>query len=216
MSGLYAGNGVLGGSACSGCFQVAETGEVSVNAAFTPKQIAASGEAAAQLVGEGLEAADGVAQSEGVSPLAADRHNWRPASLRQCSLPGLELHELSNSCRDVLVLRTDYLSQSWPGTKSWINPIFVVPGSISKPDFQGLKLGHFSRKKKGLVVMIAVPGSVALGKAVPEFVVASLKDAAHVAAAHFKSKGISFPLDEAEQLIAGIEARLTATSIAVH
>jgi hypothetical protein len=102
------------------------------------------------------------------------------------------------------------------GTKSWINPIFIVPGSISKPDFQGLKLGHFSRKKKGLVVMIAVPESVALGKAVPEFVVASLKDAAHVAAAHFKSKGISFPLDEAEQLIAGIEARLTATSIAVH
>jgi hypothetical protein len=102
------------------------------------------------------------------------------------------------------------------GTKAWINPIFIVPGSLSKLDFEGLKLGYFSRKQKGLVVMIAVPEPVALGNGVPEFVVASLKDAARLAAAKFKSKGIDFSLDEAEQLIDGIAARLIATSIAVH
>jgi len=43
------------------------------------------------------------------------------------------------------------------GTEAWINPIFIVPGSILKPVFEGYELGHFSKKEKGLVVQIAVP-----------------------------------------------------------
>ena len=87
------------------------------------------------------------------------------------------------------------------GTNSWINLIFSVPGSICTPDFEGYKLDHFSRKKKGLVIMIAVPETVALGKGIPQFVVTSLTTSARLAAARFKLKRIDFSFVEAEQLV---------------
>ena len=34
------------------------------------------------------------------------------------------------------------------GTEAWINPIFILPGSVSKPDFEGYKLGRFSRSRR--------------------------------------------------------------------
>ena len=94
------------------------------------------------------------------------------------------------------------------GTEAWINPIYIVPGSVHKPDFEGYKLGHFSRKQKGLVIMIAVPQSVANGKAIPEFIAASLREAVRLAAAHFAGKGISFSSLKAEKIILAIEAAL--------
>jgi hypothetical protein len=94
------------------------------------------------------------------------------------------------------------------GTEAWINPIFIVPGSIWQPDFEGYELAHFSRKKKGLVVKIAVPESVAKGKGIAEFVGESLREAVRLASAHFASKGISFSTLKAEKIILAIEAGL--------
>ena len=74
------------------------------------------------------------------------------------------------------------------GKEAWINPIYMVPGSIYKPEFEGYKLGHFSAKKKGLVIMIAVPKSVANGKKIPDFIVKSLLEAISLAANHFEKK----------------------------
>jgi len=102
------------------------------------------------------------------------------------------------------------------GTKAWLNAIFIVPGSISKPDFEGYKRGHFSRKRKGLVVMIAVPQLVANGTGIAEFVGASLREAARLAKDHFSSKGIEFPLADVEELITIIEARVSSPSDTVH
>ncbi len=94
------------------------------------------------------------------------------------------------------------------GKNAWINPIYIVPGSILKPDFEGYKLGHFSKKQKGLVVMIAVPPSVADGLNIPEFVGSSLREAVRLAAAFFDKKGISFSAQSAEGLILAIEDEL--------
>lgn len=94
------------------------------------------------------------------------------------------------------------------GTESWINPIYLVPGSVSQPDFEGYKLGHFSKKQKGLVVMIAVPQSVADGTEIAEFIGASLRESVRLAAAHFVLKGISFSVLKAEKIIVAIEAGL--------
>jgi hypothetical protein len=94
------------------------------------------------------------------------------------------------------------------GTEAWINPIFILPGSVSKADFEGYKLGHFSRKQKGLVVMIAVPQPVANGEDIAEFVGMSLREAVRLAAAHFADKGISFSTLKAERIILAIEAEL--------
>ena len=87
------------------------------------------------------------------------------------------------------------------GKEAWINPIYMVPGSIYKPEFEGYKLGHFSAKKKGLVVMIAVPQSVANGKKIPDFIVKSLLEAISLAANHFEKKGIAFDIKKAENIV---------------
>lgn len=97
------------------------------------------------------------------------------------------------------------------GTEAWINPIYIVPGSIHKPDFEGYELGHFSKKQKGLVVKIAVPEAVAKGKGIAEFIGASLREAVRLAATHFASKGISFSTLKAEKIILAIEAGLEST-----
>lgn len=94
------------------------------------------------------------------------------------------------------------------GVEAWANPIFIVPGSIWQPEFEGYKLGHFSKKEKGLVVQIAVPQSVADGKGIPEFIGSSLREAVRLAAAHFASKGISFSTLKAEKIILAVEAGL--------
>lgn len=96
------------------------------------------------------------------------------------------------------------------GVDAWLNPIFILPGSVSKPEFEGYKLGHFSRKQKGLVIMIAVPQLVADGEAVAEFVSIALREAVRLAAAHFAQKGISFSTLRAEKIILVIEAGLQA------
>ena len=94
------------------------------------------------------------------------------------------------------------------GAEAWINPIFIVPGTIYQPEFEGYELGHFSKKQKGLVVKIAVPKTVAAGKGIREFVGGALREAVRLAAVHFASKGISFSTLKAEKIILAIEADL--------
>jgi hypothetical protein len=102
------------------------------------------------------------------------------------------------------VRRPDYND----GAEAWVNPIFVVPGSVWKPEFEGYKLGHFSKKEKGLVVQIVVPQSVANGEGIKEFIGMSLREAVQLAAAYFASKEISFSTLKAEKIILAIEAGL--------
>jgi hypothetical protein len=94
------------------------------------------------------------------------------------------------------------------GEEAWINPIYLVPGTVSKPKFEGYDIGHFSKKDKGLVVAIAVPESVAKGNDIPKFIGTSLREAVRLAAAQFASKGISFSTLKAEKIILAIEAAL--------
>lgn len=94
------------------------------------------------------------------------------------------------------------------GEDAWINAIYLVPGSVSQPKFNGYDIGHFSKKEKGLAIAIAVPQSVADGEGIPEFIGTSLREAVRLAAAHFASKGISFSTLKAEKIILAIEAGL--------
>ena len=112
---------------------------------------------------------------------------------------GALIHDMLNLAMNVAAdnQEQDYDS----GKEAWINPIYIVPGSIYKPEFEGYKLGHFSAKKKGLVVMIAVPQSVANGKKIPDFIVKSLLEAISLAANHFEKKGIAFDIKKAENIV---------------
>jgi len=98
------------------------------------------------------------------------------------------------------------------GERPWVNPVYIVPGSISKPDFEGMQLGHYSKKQKGLVVMIAVPQAVADGVGMHEFIVQSLRDACEMAANFFAGKGEIFHLLGAQSLINKVDQRLQQTA----
>ena len=121
---------------------------------------------------------------------------------------GAPIHQILNAAMNIAAnergARYDY------GSEAWINPIFLVPGSVSKPDFKGFKLGHYSNKDKGLVVQIVVPQSVAEGKDIADFVAESLREAVRLAADFFALKGISFSTLKAEKVILAIEAGLAA------
>lgn len=94
------------------------------------------------------------------------------------------------------------------GKEAWINPIYLVPGTVSKPSFEGYDIGHYSKKEKGLAIGIAVPQSVADGEGIPEFIGGSLREAVRLAAAYFADKSISFSTLKAEKIILAIEASL--------
>jgi hypothetical protein len=88
------------------------------------------------------------------------------------------------------------------GEEGWINPIFIVPGSIfPPPDFVGLKLGHYSKKRRGLVVMIAVPPEIRDADDGLRFVEGALREAVVLAAERFKKKGDPFSFIKANRLI---------------
>lgn len=95
------------------------------------------------------------------------------------------------------------------GSAAWINPIFIVPGSMWNVEFEGCQIGHFSKKDKGLVIQISVPKAVAQGSMVRHFIVENLQKSIRIADKYFSSKKISFSVREAEEIIAAIEDGLT-------
>ena len=93
--------------------------------------------------------------------------------------------------------------------EGWVNPIFIVPGSIWQPHFEGFELGYFSKKDRGLVVQIAVPQSVVDGDGIVEFVGSALREAVKLAADKFSHHRIPFSTLKAEKIILAIEKGLT-------
>jgi hypothetical protein len=87
------------------------------------------------------------------------------------------------------------------GEIPYVNPVFVVPGSLSTPDFDDIQLGKFSRKDKSLVVEVSVPESVAAGQGIRDFIIEGLHMANAAAFHFFDDKGMKFPLREAEELV---------------
>jgi hypothetical protein len=126
-------------------------------------------------------------------------------------LRGSSIHSALNKAMNVAAVQRD--SRYNDGTEAWVNPIYIVPGSVSQPEFVGYELGHFSKKEKGLVVQVEVPQSIADGEGIPEFIGTSLREAVRLAAAHFASKGISFSTLKAEKIILAIEAELAKLAV---
>jgi hypothetical protein len=121
-------------------------------------------------------------------------------------LRGSKIHKALNLAMNVAASQREPNFDN--GVEAWINPIFIVPGSVSQTGFDGFELGHFSRRKKGLVVKIAVPQAVANGDGISDFIGGSLREAVRIAAAEFASKGINFSSLKAEKIISAIEEAL--------
>ncbi|MBB3352346.1 hypothetical protein FHT70_002268 [Rhizobium sp. BK049] len=94
------------------------------------------------------------------------------------------------------------------GQEGWVNPVFVLPGSVYKPDFEGFKIGHFSRKEKGVVVTIAVPPSKFDAVSSVDYITQALRESIELASKVFAEKKINFSKERAEGLILEIAATL--------
>jgi hypothetical protein len=87
------------------------------------------------------------------------------------------------------------------GDEPGVNVVFYVPGSITGPDWVGLRDGKFSRKRQFLMVQVAVPKEVVDSPNSQAFVIESLRAASKVAFVKFHKKGIEFALSAAEALV---------------
>ena len=90
----------------------------------------------------------------------------------------------------------------------WVNPIFVVAGTLGGPDFDGIRLGHFSKKDGGVVVEIAVPQAVVDAENLRDPIVDGLRMANAAAFHFFDEKGLKFPLRGAEELVSQVREQL--------
>jgi hypothetical protein len=94
------------------------------------------------------------------------------------------------------------------GDTPWVNAVFVVSGSLDEVDFEGLEYGDYSKKRKGVVVKIAVPKKVIQANELEKFVVNSLQGANAMAFEFFRQRGEEFPLREAEAWVADVANKL--------
>jgi hypothetical protein len=94
------------------------------------------------------------------------------------------------------------------GHRPWVNVIFIVAGSLGTPEFDGIHLGHFSKKEKGLVVEVAVHQSIVDSDNLRDPIVLGLRMANAAAFHFFEEKGLEFPLREAEVLVTEVGEQL--------
>jgi hypothetical protein len=110
-------------------------------------------------------------------------------------------------CRAVIDLRGSFGT----GESAEVNVVFHVPGSIIEPDWEGARDATFSKKRKLLMVQVAVPRDVAAHPWPIAFIIESLHKANRIALRVFHGKGIEFPLAAAEDLVDRVADRLRET-----
>jgi len=94
------------------------------------------------------------------------------------------------------------------GSMPAVNIVFHVPGSLGRPDWDGLVDTKYSKQKQLLLVQVAVPQEIVDSPTPEDFVVESLFGANAVAFEFFRQRNIVFPLADAEQLVTGIESSI--------
>jgi len=67
-----------------------------------------------------------------------------------------------------------------------------MPGSLTAPDYEGLRAGKFSRAKKTLMIQVAVPEHVMKDDQPLSFIVGAMREAAKLAHTVFKKAKIDF------------------------
>ncbi|MCA8992497.1 MAG: hypothetical protein KDA88_10980 [Planctomycetaceae bacterium] len=92
------------------------------------------------------------------------------------------------------------------GSGPAINVVFHVPGSLGKPDWDGLRDATYSRKLQLLMVQVAVPDDVVESPGLETFIIEGLYGANAIAFEFFRQKKLTFPLADAERMVVSIAA----------
>jgi len=101
-----------------------------------------------------------------------------------------------------------YREPSDPRDVGSLDVVFHLPGSLVKPDYQGLRTGRFSRSQRSLQVQIAVPQSEIDSTDPRRFILDSIREAIHTGESRFSKAGIRYPKEEYLQLLDTLQQRL--------
>jgi hypothetical protein len=102
------------------------------------------------------------------------------------------MRKTGDICRKIDIHQKEIIS-SQDGT---INVVFQYPGSLLQPDFVGVRTGSFSKKKRILVVQVAVPKEMLSSANFVKHYLEFLKDALAEGKKYLDKKGIPFSLED--------------------
>jgi hypothetical protein len=111
---------------------------------------------------------------------------------------------LNNILNIVYSIKAEY----YEGITPEANVVFFVPGSLGTPSWTGLRDGTFSRKKKLLMIQVAVPKELVDSPKLEAFALDSLRKANELALRVYHKKGFEYPLTQANELVDKVEQRL--------
>lgn len=89
-----------------------------------------------------------------------------------------------------------------------INIIFHVPGSIVKPDYQGVRTGRYSAKMRTLMVQVSIPESLMESPELEPFLDKSILEAVAAAKDFFGKRKMNFNEGEYLKVIEEMRERL--------
>jgi hypothetical protein len=81
-------------------------------------------------------------------------------------------------------------------TDAALNVVFRYPGTISQPDFVGMRVGRFIKKENRLEILVAVPREVLLSDTFSQHYGSLLKEAIAEGKKVFEKRGIPFSLED--------------------
>ena len=91
--------------------------------------------------------------------------------------------------------------------RPFLNVVFHFPGSLLKPEHEGLRTGRFSKNDQGLLIQVAVPSSIAQCKnrsQVAQFMLQSIREAVDISMPRWKKHNIQFNFENAYSSIQAV------------
>jgi len=82
-----------------------------------------------------------------------------------------------------------------------LNIVFHVPGSLAKPDYIGARTAKFSKKKKLLMIQIAIPEKIVSSSNQISFLLDSIQQGVEIAKPVFERSRIEFPAEAYSALV---------------
>lgn len=89
-----------------------------------------------------------------------------------------------------------------------LNAVFVVEGSLGKPNFHGVRLGPYNKRDKCIQVDVAISTLQAGESNLRDLLIIGLRGANAAAFHFFESKGMEYALGEGEELVTHARMRL--------
>lgn len=115
--------------------------------------------------------------------------------------PNVEFTLAAKTSRSIFRLKQQCHDRFISPDAASLDIVFEYPGTISRPEFEGMKQGKYSKKQRKLQLWVAVPERMLNSVEFADFYFESLEATLNYAKQKFESSQIAFPLEEYHSLI---------------